>query len=426
MEADTVAAFKRRDAGSTGEADWIGLHRDARALLVARRLHMPSFAAVIGVAHGVVGILTGLALGVDTGLVEQAILISVALSASAGVVGLAIVWLLFRLIPVSAYSPASPARSLAASYCPVFFGAAIGSAVSSALRHLPVMQFDAHVPRLWQDSVLIISAALAWVFLAMLANRLTDRQERATLYRNHLTGQIAEVSRSRLRIVLAQERVKQAVAEQLHGPIQTQLWLLSERLREASDLIGVSPGEVRTVLAQAGDKLAALVENELTRVSSELCPSVVGEGLSAALRSVCAEAAGVLNTNLKIGNEVIDMESPGGRGLSHDVRLAVYKFVHEAVSNVIRHSKAQTVEIRVWKQGGDAIRVVVSDDGAGFDVRNLRPGLGTTTVRDYISALGGDYEVWSHPGKGTQAHAQIPISSEPSPEPTEAVSTSLA
>ena len=70
-----------------------------------------------------------------------------------------------------------------------------------------------------------------------------------------LERSVAELQRSRRRIVAAQEECKKAVAEELHGPVQTQMLMLSLKLGEVRDLIDTSPKEAQEELAGAAADL---------------------------------------------------------------------------------------------------------------------------------------------------------------------------
>ena len=57
----------------------------------------------------------------------------------------------------------------------------------------------------------------------------------------------------------------------------------------------------------------------------------------------------------------------------------------------------------------DTLRVEVRDDGAGFDPAAAVTGMGFTTMRDRLVAVGGELAVSSSPGHGTRVMATIPL-----------------
>ncbi|WP_390890171.1 sensor histidine kinase [Curtobacterium flaccumfaciens] len=96
--------------------------------------------------------------------------------------------------------------------------------------------------------------------------------------------------------------------------------------------------------------------------------------------------------------------------------LAVVRFVREAVWNVVKHAEATRVDVTVTLAGG-SVRVVVHDDGAGFDpavvVEGGRTGhLGTTLLREVAEDTGGSLLLRTAPGAGTTWDLEVPVDAE--------------
>ena len=91
------------------------------------------------------------------------------------------------------------------------------------------------------------------------------------------------------------------------------------------------------------------------------------------------------------------------------VRLAAYRIVEEALSNVVKHAQATRVTIAVDTPAEGQIRLRVQDDGEGFDVDKLGDGLGLMGIRDYVEVGGGDLSIRSAPGDGTEVTATLPL-----------------
>jgi two-component system NarL family sensor kinase len=94
---------------------------------------------------------------------------------------------------------------------------------------------------------------------------------------------------------------------------------------------------------------------------------------------------------------------------------ACYRVGLEAVVNVIRHARARKVSLELHNSG-NALALVIKDDGIGFDVaaaekRAGRDRLGLLGMQERATALGGRFECKSAPGQGTEVHALFPISS---------------
>jgi signal transduction histidine kinase len=90
-----------------------------------------------------------------------------------------------------------------------------------------------------------------------------------------------------------------------------------------------------------------------------------------------------------------------------DVEGAAYFFVTEALTNVLKHSRAKAVEVALGFDG-DGLTVEVADSGIGFDP-DAADGGGLTGLADRIHALGGEITVDSQPGAGTRLTATFPV-----------------
>jgi signal transduction histidine kinase len=80
----------------------------------------------------------------------------------------------------------------------------------------------------------------------------------------------------------------------------------------------------------------------------------------------------------------------------------------EALMNVRRHAEASHVRVRLRLEGEDAC-VEVSDDGRGFDTESPKNGIGRPSTQARALELGGELEIDSEPGRGTQARCRIPL-----------------
>jgi signal transduction histidine kinase len=58
---------------------------------------------------------------------------------------------------------------------------------------------------------------------------------------------------------------------------------------------------------------------------------------------------------------------------------------------------------------GDELRVIVEDDGGGFDTRSTSKGSGLQNMKDRLDALGGTVDVASAPASGTTVTARVPV-----------------
>jgi signal transduction histidine kinase len=79
----------------------------------------------------------------------------------------------------------------------------------------------------------------------------------------------------------------------------------------------------------------------------------------------------------------------------------------EALANVRKHARAGSASVRLGYDP-DAVRLEVSDDGAGFDPDRVNGGYGLRGMRTRVAEVGGTLTVHSSPGAGTQVSATVP------------------
>ena len=87
--------------------------------------------------------------------------------------------------------------------------------------------------------------------------------------------------------------------------------------------------------------------------------------------------------------------------------------MQEALTNVLRHPNATTVSV-ILERRDDYVRVIIDDDGIGFDLETLttsaldKQHLGLTSMRERVEILRGEFKIESVPG--TTIVAVIPLS----------------
>src|SRR6185436_10007631 len=158
------------------------------------------------------------------------------------------------------------------------------------------------------------------------------------------------------------------------------------------------------------DRVRALlddIERHLRRLSHELRPTILDDlGLLPAIEFLArglTERSGV----------PISVTAAEQRRLPTAVETALYRVVQEALRNAVRHASAQGVEVRL-DHGAGGVRLLVKDDGRGFDVtaalrRRGARGLGLIAMRERLNEVGGALAIKSAAGHGTELSITIPL-----------------
>jgi signal transduction histidine kinase len=193
------------------------------------------------------------------------------------------------------------------------------------------------------------------------------------------------------------------LARDLHDAMTQTLFSLRLTLETAASTMADDPqGAVRHV--EAASALVETTFRELRTLIFELRPPALeADGLAETVRKhleVVGRAHGL----------AVKVTTSGARRLPAQQEAAIYRIVQEAVTNVVRHARATTVEVHLAVDDGGA-SVLVGDDGVGFDpaARAIRARhLGLTSMRERAQALGGTWVVESAPGAGTVVRVEVP------------------
>ena len=145
------------------------------------------------------------------------------------------------------------------------------------------------------------------------------------------------------------------------------------------------------------------------RIIEDLRPSALSNlGLIPALEILTQEFA--QRSGLQLSLELVDT-------YTHDAdRLALYRLVQEALTNVLRHAKAKHVRVSLGEADG-WLQLHIRDDGQGFNPDAVGAGHhGLLGMRYRIESLGGTLQLLSAPGRGTLVLARLPRRPEPEPQ----------
>jgi signal transduction histidine kinase len=84
--------------------------------------------------------------------------------------------------------------------------------------------------------------------------------------------------------------------------------------------------------------------------------------------------------------------------------------VQESLTNVVKHAHARHVSILLALREGRAVKVVIEDDGHGFDVaESANGGFGLMGMRERLALLGGRLQIESNGETGTTVAAEVPV-----------------
>ena len=238
-------------------------------------------------------------------------------------------------------------------------------------------------------------------FVGGVAVDVTERQRTAA----ELREAHQRLQRLSERMIEIQETERRRLARELHDEIGQALTAVKLNLqRAASDV-----GEGMTAAIADGLEVVNGALQQVRNLSLDLRPPHLDDlGLNAALRSQLDRITKPRGITARFRTRDF------GRRLDPDLETVCYRIFQEALTNILRHAAASAVDVELALEA-DALRLVVRDDGSGFDVQGAREravrggSLGIVGMEERVLHAGGRLDIRSERGKGTEVHAVFPV-----------------
>lgn len=299
--------------------------------------------------------------------------------------------LVFYLLTMPSEVPSGVPRKLREAWraerpYPWWIGA-IGGALGGAIAGIVVSA---------ESPLFLILASGAWMLMAtLLVRAVTNGARRIDAQSTGLSDAVEELYESRSQIIAADIELRQSIAEQLHGPAQSQLLSLERDLMHA--------GRV----AEA-ERLAEFRATTIRDLAHRLHPAIVDIGLLPALDELTAHAA--VQCTIQASTDVVKLDDLGSSAMDSVIRLAIYRTCQEALNNAIA-AQAQSIEIELTVKDSNLV-VQIHNDGATVSPP-VRPGLGLRTIEAWIGRVGGTWflEPRTDSPTGATLRACVPIAS---------------
>lgn len=204
---------------------------------------------------------------------------------------------------------------------------------------------------------------------------------------DRLHGEVAELRRSRKRLVEAADADRRAIERALHDGVQQHLIALAIDLRRLAGLVDRDPAAAKALCDEMAVNLREAL-NEATDLAQMVHPPLLeARGFTSSLRSA-AESAGV--------TALVDVQA--GDGYSPEITAAVYWSCVEALSSASRGSQAR-------------ITVLDTNGALTFEVTvaGHHPGSRLDRLRDRIEALDGRFSVDDGQDGGSRIQGWLPL-----------------
>jgi signal transduction histidine kinase len=248
---------------------------------------------------------------------------------------------------------------------------------------------------------IVVASVLMLAQSALIAILLVQRRRLRTAEETVRHGQAdLRASREQIRdlggrLLAAQDSERSRIALELHDDISQQLAVLTMNLQMLCGF-GSSHEDDAELVAREALGHADGIAHSLRDLSHRLYPTKLRLlGLVPAIASLEHDVSRA-DVMVRFTHEDVPL------GLPHELTLALYRVVQEALKNAITHSDAREVRVHLEGRGG-ALFLSIVDDGVGFDVETaLGEGLGLISMRERLDSVGGSLTIKSIRGAGTR------------------------
>jgi len=203
-------------------------------------------------------------------------------------------------------------------------------------------------------------------------------------------------------LLLAEERERRRIAMDLHDNIGQMLALTRIKLGMLRNtLSGNGHAEAINVIVEMIDQSIGYTKS----LSFELSPPLLYDiGIEATIEWLAEQMQ-------KQHYILFYCENDGSpKPLKRDVSILLFQAVRELFMNVVKHSQAHQVNVGISREA-DAIKIVVEDDGIGFDAAKVDADMtfGFFSIRERLKYLGGSLSIDTGPGRGTRVTVTSPL-----------------
>jgi signal transduction histidine kinase len=270
--------------------------------------------------------------------------------------------------------------------------------------------------RRWVSLATTTAALAASVGLVLLLSRLAARQlrskerEAAELTQRRaeleqLVGQrTAELSELSTHLQSLAEQEKSALSRELHDELGGLLVAARMDVSWIEEHLETQDPEVQAHFRRVHEALQSGVDVK-RRVVENLRPSLLDNlGLFPALRSQVAE------TCRRAGLKSLERYPPEELQLTPQASITVFRIVQEALTNIVKHARARSVEVSIEPRPPWLV-LRIRDDGVGLPLERLGAprSHGLAAMRQRASGLGGQWQVRRPAGGGSEFEVRLPL-----------------
>lgn len=198
------------------------------------------------------------------------------------------------------------------------------------------------------------------------------------------------------------ENERKRISRELHDSVSQELFAATMILSSvAGSTQNLSKEQIETQ-TQLVLKVLHSAQDEMRALLLHLRPvELDGKTLTAGLLALADELQAKISANISV--KLSDIEA------SSNIEDNLFRMAQEILSNTLRHSQAENIEMSLHENYGNIV-LRITDDGVGFDPTGdeKAASYGLANIKERALLLGGDAKVTSAPNQGTTVEIRIP------------------
>ncbi|MGG1554476.1 histidine kinase [Paenibacillus ferrarius] len=230
--------------------------------------------------------------------------------------------------------------------------------------------------------------------------RVVKRWEEQVTSLQRLSNHNVELTEKAKLTAVIEER--QRLARELHDAVSQQLFAISMTATAVGRTLDKDFEKAKRQIHLI-EEMASVAQSEMRALLLHLRPihlegKRLSEGLTELLKELAAKVPMAITWDM-------DEEIRLNKGIEDHL----FRIVQEALSNALRHSKANKLEVKLLHRS-DGIRLVIRDDGVGFelDAKKLT-SYGIVSMKERVNEIGGSVDIITAPDRGTRIEIRVPI-----------------
>ena len=305
--------------------------------------------------------------------------------------------------PIALYAPVPFLIWAATRFGPIGASSALSFIALLSMVHAAGGQ-GSFLANLAPQSVLFVQLFLAVIsvpvlFVAILIDERSAVETRLRESQKKLSENYDRARDLAVKLMNAQEDERKRIALELHDDIGQRLSLLSNALDAWELELPVRMTKERARLCSlkhSTEEVATAVHD----LSHQLHSSVLHHlGLAKGLQGLC-------RTMSQQHDIVVDLDADEVADLPSDISLCLFRVAQESLSNAVKHGRAKQIAVQLV-QNASSLRLIVKDDGIGFDSTTPSNGLGLVSMQERLRIVEGTLTLTSSPGQGTMIEAVV-------------------